>query len=137
MGENKRSHLVMIQKIIDRLSQHSFLIKGWSVTLVSAMFALAAQNANLVFIYLAYFPPILFWILDSYFLWQEKLYRALYNHVRLANERDIDFSLDASIFRDSIPGWSHTLATKTMLLFHGPLIILILIVTIIALFVSK
>lgn len=134
MDENKRTHLLMIQNIVDRFSQNSFLIKGWSISITAAMFALAAQDANLVFIYLAYFPSIVFWILDSYFLRQEKLYRALYNHVRTIGEEKIDFSLDASGFSDKIPGWGYLLGSGTLLVFHGSIILSILIVMIIALF---
>ena len=136
MGENKRAHLLMIQNLVDRLSQNSFLIKGWSISIVAAMFALSAQNTNLVFIYLAYFPSIIFWILDSYFLRQEKLYRALYNYVRTMGEEKIDFSLDAAAFSDDVPSWGHILGSKTLLAFHGSIILSILIVMIIALFIS-
>ena len=80
--ENKRSHLEMIQGVVNRLSHNSFLLKGWSVILVSAMFAIAAKDSNMIFIYLAYFPAISFWGLDGYFLHQERLFRALYDHVR-------------------------------------------------------
>ena len=33
--ENKRAHLEMIQAVITRMAGNSFLIKGWSVTLVA------------------------------------------------------------------------------------------------------
>ena len=37
---NKHKHLELIQGVINRLSTNSFLLKGWSVVLVSALFAL-------------------------------------------------------------------------------------------------
>jgi hypothetical protein len=137
MDENKRTYLLMIQNIIDRLSQNSFLIKGWSITIVSALFALAAQNMNLAFIYLAYFPSIAFWLLDGYFLRQERLYRSLFNQARLTNERLVDFSLDTSALQQSVPNWSHILSSKTILLFHGSIIFSILSVMIVALIFSE
>ena len=36
---SKLSHLEMIQGIVNRLSQNSFLLKGWTVVLVSGLFA--------------------------------------------------------------------------------------------------
>gem|GEM_PF-6654994 len=36
MDENKRKHLDLIQAIITRLSNNSFLIKGWCITLKRA-----------------------------------------------------------------------------------------------------
>ena len=81
--DNKRTHLELIQGIINRLSTNSFVLKGWSVVLVSALFALAAPESRPAFVYLAYIPTVVFWGLDGYFLWQERLYRALYDHVRM------------------------------------------------------
>ena len=40
--ESKIAHLKMVQAVITRMAGNSFLIKGWSVTLVAALFALAA-----------------------------------------------------------------------------------------------
>ena len=39
--ESKIAYLQMIQAVIARMAGNSFLIKGWSVTLVAALFALA------------------------------------------------------------------------------------------------
>jgi len=77
--DKKHAHLVIIQGVINRLSQNSFLLKGWSVVLIAALFALAAKDSNAMFVYLAYFPLFAFWFLDGYFLWQERLYRNLYD----------------------------------------------------------
>jgi len=83
---------------MERLSTNSFLLKGWSVVLVSALFALAAKDAKLVFVYLCYFPTVAFWGLDGFFLRQERLYRhrQLYEKVRLQPEDAVDFSMDTS-----------------------------------------
>lgn len=126
--EKKHTHLGMIQAIVNRLSQNSFLLKGWAVVLVSAMFALAANNANIRFIYLAYFPSIAFWILDGYFLWQERLFRALYNQVRELKEEDIDFSMDISSVHKKVSPWSEVVFSKTLLIFHGTIFVSIILV---------
>ncbi len=84
--ESKIAYLQMIQAVIARMAGNSFLIKGWSVTLVAALFALAAANTNALFVYLAYFPSFMFWALDAYFLRQERLFRKLYDDVRASDE---------------------------------------------------
>ena len=89
--ENKRAHLEMIQAVVNRMSVNSFLLKGWSVVLISALFALAAGGAQALFVYLAYFPAIAFWMLDAYFLRQERLFRKLYDRVRHLAETNVDF----------------------------------------------
>ena len=135
--ENKQSHLEMIQAIVNRLSHNSFLLKGWSVVLVSAMFALAARDANLIFVYLAYFPAISFWGLDGYFLHQERLFRALYDHVRRLDEKDIDFSMNRSIVKDKVASWPSVTLSKTLIVFHGVILITILLVTCFALVMNE
>ena len=107
----------MIQAIINRVSVNSFLLKGWSVVLVSALFALAAGDSNARFVYLAYFPAVAFWVLDGYFLWQEKLFRTLYDHVRSTEESDVDFSMDTSVVRDEDCEWFPAIFSKTLLIF--------------------
>lgn len=128
MNENKRSHLVIIQGVVNRLSQNSFFLKGWSVILVAALMTLAAKNSNLVFIILAYFPALAFWILDGYFLWQETLFRALYDYVRKLDENDIDFSMNTSIVEDKVDSWADVSLSKTLKIFHGFILFSIFVV---------
>jgi hypothetical protein len=131
--ESKHTHLGLIQGIVNRQSHNSFLLKGWSVILVSAMFALAAKDSQLMFVYLAYFPAIAFWCLDGYFLRQEKLFRALYNKVRALPEEEIDFSMDTEEVKDKVDSWSSVTLSKTLIAFHGTILISIILVTIISL----
>jgi len=127
--DKKPKHLEFIQGVINRLSTNSFLLKGWSVVLVSALFALAASDSRASFVYLAYIPAIVFWGLDGYFLWQERLYRALYDQVRVSDEAGIDFSMDTSSFKGG-PGrtWGEAVLSRTLVSFHGVLILAIFVV---------
>ena len=124
----KQSHLEMIQGIVNRLSHNSFLLKGWTVVLVSALFALAAKDKNELFIYLAYFPCIFFWCLDAYFLWQERLFRALYDHVRVMGEDEIDYSMNITNADISRITWPCAFLSKTLVIFHGVILVSIIIV---------
>ncbi len=72
--EQKYKHLELIQGVINRLSTNSFLLKAWSVVLISALFALSAADSRPAFVFLAYIPATVFWGLDGFFLWQEQLY---------------------------------------------------------------
>jgi len=134
--ENKVKHLEMIQNIINRMASNSFLLKGWSVVLVSALFALAAKDSNMFFIYLAYFPAVAFWILDGYFLWQGRLYRKLYDKVRKMNDSDIDFSMDTSSVVSEVEPWRSVVFSKTLRIFYGAIVGIILIVMLIAILSS-
>ena len=124
----KQSHLEMIQGIVNRLSHNSFLLKGWTVILISALFALAAKDKSELFDYLAYFPSIAFWCLDGYFLRQERLFRALYDYVRVLDEENVDYSMNVSDAEISEITWQGAFLSKTLIIFHGVILLSIIIV---------
>ena len=95
---NKQKHLEFIQGVINRMANCSFLLKGWAITIMGAIFALAAKDANLRFIIISYIILPFFWLLDAFYLSKEKQYRALYDTVRIKEEKDIDYSLDTKDF---------------------------------------
>ena len=130
MRENKLKHLEFIQGVVNRLSTNSFLLKGWSVGLVAALFALAAKDADTRFLLLVFIPIMIFWGLDGYCLWQERLYRALYRHVRLLPEDKTDFCMSTEKVKDKKGlGWLNATFSKTILFFHGALMLSAIIVT--------
>lgn len=119
---NKHKHLEFIQTSINRMSGNLFLLKGWSVTLVAALFALAAKDTNKAYILIAYFPLLIFWILDGYFLSHERRFRALYEHVRALKEEDIDFSMDTGAFRaDPRMTWLSAMGSRTLVIYYAGL----------------
>ena len=124
---NKLKHLELILGVVNRLSTNSFLLKGWSVVLMSALFALSASERHSSFVFVAYLPALVFWGLDGFFLWQERLYRALYNHVRMLKEEEIDFSMDTTSFKVGA-GWFNATRSKTLFVFHGTLVLAIVAV---------
>lgn len=90
--DNRIKHLEMIQAIITRMGQNSFMIKGWTITLVVAMFAFVPKTAA-IFIPIAIVPVLIFAGLDTYYLQLERRYRALYDIVRKKDETTSDFDL--------------------------------------------
>lgn len=131
--DKKLAHLQMLQAVIGRMAGNSFLLKGWSVTLVSALFALAADKANVYFVYLAYFPVPMLWALDGYFLRQERLFRKLYDYVRALPEDHIDFSMETNQFMSSVEDWFGTCWSKTLRIFHGTVFVSVVVVMLILL----
>jgi len=131
---SKHTHLEMIQGVINRLAHNSFLLKGWSVVLVSAMFALAANGTEPLLVYLAYFPAISFWCLDGYFLRQERLFRALYDDVRGLEDERVDFSMDTDAVKDQVDSWADITVSRTLIAFHGVIVATIIVVTCITLY---
>jgi hypothetical protein len=126
---SREKHLELIQGVINRMASNSFQLKGWSVTLVSALFALGASGTNVAVIYLAYLPAIAFWVLDGYFLWQERMYRKLYDAVRQQTGSDSDFSMNAYKYGGEVPSWLATCGSTTLAIFHGMVLGAVVIVT--------
>ncbi len=87
-------HLEMTQAIINRLGNNSFLVKNWSMTVIVAAIVLTARSEiQNPFIVLLLIPPVIgFWWLDGYFLWQERLFRQVYDEIRV--QSDTDFKMD-------------------------------------------
>ncbi len=121
--ENKQKHLELIQGVIDRMASNSFSLKGWAVTLVAGIFALASKDTDKLYFLIAYVPIIVFWGLDSYYLLQERLFRALYNKVREKEEETIDFDMNTSLdeFKIDKNTWLSCVFSKTELWFYFPL----------------
>ncbi len=129
---NKHKHLEFIQAAINRMAGNLFLLKGWTVTLIAALFALAAKDANKYYVLIAYFPLFIFWALDGYFLSQERRFRALYNHVRMLDESAIDFSMDTQPFSaDNQNTWMGAMTSQTLALYYGGLATVMLILMLI------
>lgn len=96
MSDNKIKHLEFVHNTINRMSTNSFIIKGWLITLVSALFLFGKNDINDKFIIISLISTIAFWYLNSLFLRQERKFRALYDEVRQKDSEHIDFSMDTS-----------------------------------------
>ena len=80
MTEEKKQHIGFIQDIITRMNTNSFQIKGWAITIISALFAIYASTKNESFLLICGIPILLFWGLDAFYLWQERLFRCIYEN---------------------------------------------------------
>jgi hypothetical protein len=126
--DNKHKHLEFLQGAINRMAGNLFLLKGWTITLIAALFALSAKDSNQAYVLIAYFPTIVFWILDGYFLAQERRFRALYDHVRKLSEAEIDFSMDTAPFRkDWRNTWRGAMLSSTLATYYGSLGLIMLL----------
>ena len=123
-SEDKRKHLELIQGIINRMASNSSSMKGWAITLVAALFALSAQDAEQRYVYIALLPAFAFWMLDAYYLQQEKLFRKLYDEVR--RKPSTDYSMDTSgIARDSL---NEVAVHPALAAFYIPLLLAVCVV---------
>ena len=93
ISEDKLKHLEMIQDVITRLNGNSFQFKGWCIVILSALLALFANSGNELFILVSIFPALVFWIIDSFYLENERAFRYLYNDVIKDNSEITPFSM--------------------------------------------
>ncbi|MCF1182441.1 hypothetical protein L0E83_03190 [Marichromatium gracile] len=121
-------HLTLVQGVINRLAGNSFALKGWSVTLVSALLALAVSEAKLDLVVVALLPAVVFWGLDGYFLAQERLFRNLYERLIAEECKVPDFSMKTAPL--TAARWFLAVRSVTLWSFHGAVILVVLCVLI-------
>ena len=104
-------HLEFVQNVIARMNTNSFQLKGWMITIVSALLALYANSEKALYVFVAVVPVIVFWFLDAYYLKQEIRYRKLYQDI--ANNNGVEpFDMNTSRYEVCYCKvfWSKTIA---------------------------
>lgn len=135
---DKIKHLDYIQQTITRMAMVSFQIKAWNIGLVTAVLAFAAGDKNSTFLWAAFLPALMLWYLDSFFLRQERLYRALYDDVRNKAPESIDFSMDTKPYEkikdadghdvdNPFMKRSNVMFSHTLKYFHGIVLVVIIL----------
>lgn len=126
----------LIQTIIARMANNSFLLKGWCISLTAVLLALTKDTIvatnleyfNLILI----FPVIAFWYLDAYFLHKERCYRRLYNWTianRMTSE-DFLYNLDYTRFEKEEKSTFIIMFSKTLLPLYGLVLLILLVLSI-------
>lgn len=107
--EMRMKHLELIQNAMARMGSNSTTLKGYTITVVGAVIALAAavQRPNI----LLYALPVVIGmsVLDSTYLALEKGFRTQYNIVRLSKldcEPDFEITPSYGSFIESYLSWS-------------------------------
>ena len=121
MNDNERvvKHLEFIQGVINRLGSNAFLLKGWSMTvLVAGALLMVRFRPDQPLLVLTLLVSVFgFWLLDAYFLWQERLFRAEYDRVRQQDETD--FAMNPVQHKHKPKhSWSATFFSVTLVIFY-------------------
>jgi len=116
----------IVQDIIKRMAFNSFMIKGWAITLVVVTLLLKGADYQ---VWIAFIPLLVFWFLDAYFLWHERMYRKLYDWVinnRLKTDKYL-LDMNAYRFKDEVQSRFRIMLSITLGWFYGSIAILIII----------
>ena len=120
----------LIQSVITRMANNSFLLKGWVITIIVAVLAL--KNDTIVtgksqFIPLMLLLPLLtFWYLDAFYLHKERCFRELYKWVVNNRKYSSDhlYSLDYSRVEKEVDGICKIMRSSTLSTFYGMALII-------------
>lgn len=141
-NDNNVKHLEFIQSNIARMNQCSFQMKGWMVTIVSALLALYASSVDSItgegtnmYIFVAIVPTVIFWVLDSYYLQQERKFRGVYNDLIDADLTDPEERKINKLFQmplDRYNGWKYCLFNVMISITEGLLYVPVIVGLIVA-----
>jgi hypothetical protein len=100
MHNDKIAHMSMIQGVITRLETNSFTLKALAMTLAAAVLAFSGSVKKPSWVYplAGCFPVVVFWIMDAQYLRLGRLFRRLYDSVRLGKEKK-PFSMNIKPFK--------------------------------------
>jgi hypothetical protein len=115
--EDKRKHLDLLQGAISRMAANSFLLKGWNVTLATAVFGLAVKESQPRLALLGLLPILTLWGLDAYYLGYERRFRELYTVAIQAPVTDFGMTPNALGLR----GWLEAIFRPAVFCLHLPL----------------
>lgn len=136
LKEYMLKEIEIIQDIIKRMAFNSFMIKGGAITLVVVALLLKGTEYQA---WIAFIPLLVFWFLDAYFLWQERMYRKLYDWV-INNRLETDeylFDMNAYRFKDEVQSKLRTMFSITLGWFYGSIAILVVIYSILISMMQK
>ena len=129
MEYDKNKHLEFIQNVVTRMNSNSFQIKTWTISIVTGLFAIYAATNNPLFISICLLPILLFWILDSYYLVQERKFRGLYDDVamdiKIKSETN-PYNLNIGKYKKGKYRFLSVFFSVSMILLYLPLIIVII-----------
>lgn len=74
----KEKYLDHLQAVITRHNTNSFMIKGWTITICTAVFTIAGTWKEPILALVALVPTTILWILDSFYLANERCFVGLY-----------------------------------------------------------
>ncbi len=113
----------LIQGCINRMAHNSFMLKGWTVSLIAVVLALMKDEIDFIALSLILLIPIIcFWYLDAFFLRTERMYRKLYEWVikeRLNDNNEFLYDLNSSRFKKEVQSTLGVMFSPTLKVFYG------------------
>ena len=124
MGNPAR--LQMIQAVITRLAGNSGTLKGFAVTIVTALLGVSINAHKTSYAWLGTYPVVVLSLLDAYYLALERRYRELYNHA--VGEGDTAWGLGAG--KTTVSNVVRAVGSPSVWAFYGAALVAVVIVAV-------
>lgn len=108
---DREKHLSMIHGEISKMGRNVLICRGLCLGVLTWVLFLAAQHGDRLLSIFSCVPIFGLWLMDTYFLRQERLFRKLYDHVRKETTK-VDFSMDTLPFKKLVPSYMKTMFSK-------------------------
>ena len=134
--ETLHKEIDLIQGIINRMAHNSFLLKGWTITIIVAVLALTKDtlvtNDITYFSIILLIPLVVFWYLDAFFLHKERCYIKLYDWVieNRPKTEEFQYNLNYRRFEKKVDSIAKIMRSDTLLTFYGITAIILLGITV-------
>ena len=93
----------LIQACINRLAQNSFIVKGWTITLITVILALLPEKIDIrLLCAIVIVATVCFWYLDAFFLRTERLYRWKYEWVIANRPKSEEYCYDLNPYNEKM-----------------------------------
>jgi hypothetical protein len=135
--EARIEHLKLIQAVIGRMARNSFAMRTVSGSLVAALTALIVSYESPL-IGTGGVSLFMFWVLDAYYLRQERLFRQLYDAVRQGTPADFGgmnyFTMNTRTVASKVPGPLGTVFTGILIAFYTSLATVVVVAALLSQF---
>lgn len=120
MGPTRLKYLGIIQSVVTRMAANEFTTRKWSVALGSALIGwTVSRNAYPKHALVAAIPSSCFWLLDAYYLSQERCFRYIFERECAISTEPARLSLVTSW---GLLDWIRAVAAPAVWLVHLPVI---------------
>lgn len=134
--ESVRHYISLLQENITRMASNCTSCKTWLITIVSALCALQlANDAFKGYLWIALIPTILFFVLDAYYLGQEKRFRDIEASFVERIKSGVDVMPELYTFRQGGEQtcryfWKGVLSPSTWVMYTTVVAIIVLIISV-------
>ncbi len=139
--KNIAEYFKIIQDVVRRMGQNSFLIKAWCITIFAGIFSITYSFINFIIIGVILFIIVLFWVLDSYYLHLENLFRNYYNK-KVEEYNDVKrrkniklFEIDLNVIKKQENNFIKYILSVSEILFYVPILSINIVLIIVSIYI--